>query len=178
MATLETNSAPRGGRRWPMIIIGMLAVHVAIMVACAMIATHDSSFAVVDDYYERAVNWDKSQAALRASQQLGWKLQIEPRQQIDPLGNRQIAFILTDASGNPIPNAQLSVQYFHDAHANQAQRVTLVADPGDSRRFTRTLPMRYAGIWEFHLIATANGQTFIADRTQKILNAAEGVAQR
>lgn len=170
MPTADAKPARRS--RWPWIIAGMLGVHMLIMAVAAVIATHDRSFAVVNDYYDRAINWDQSQALLRASQQMGWKIEIQAPQEIDPLGRRQTTFVLTDSAGREIPGAVLNVEYFHDAHASQPVHATLSPEPEDGRRFTERLPMRYSGVWEFHFTVTAERQTYVVDKTQMISNVA------
>src|SRR3569623_2033596 len=107
------------------------------MVGAVTIATHDKSFAVTPDYYQRAVHWDEEQAARRASEKLGWRVSIETAPQADPLGRRVVSVVLTDAQGQALPAAQLDVTYFHDAHANEPQTLKLTPDPDDARRFTQ-----------------------------------------
>jgi nitrogen fixation protein FixH len=155
---------PKNSRRWPLIIVGLLAVHVTLMLTAAAIATRDRSFAVLPNYYENAVNWDKTRAAMESSRELGWKLQINPAAAIDPHGSRQVAILLTDAQGQPIPNAKLDLTYYHHAHANEAASVTLSAtEPG---RFATNLPMRYDGFWQFKAKVEAGGKTFVTDLSQ------------
>src|SRR6185312_1433297 len=169
VSTTESTPVSRASsRRWPLIVISLLVAHVAIMLTATLIATHDKSFAVVGNYYERAVNWDKSREMLRASRQLGWQVQIHPSPQIDPLGRRAVTFILTDSAGQSIDNAVLNVEYFHDSHASEVQNVTISRESADGRRFTRLLPMRYEGAWEFLITATGEGKSFVADVPQSI----------
>jgi nitrogen fixation protein FixH len=161
-------------RRWPLIVLSLLAGHVAIMLVAVVIATHDKSFAVVSNYYDRAVNWDQSQAILRASRELGWHVQIVPATQTDPMGRRQVTFVLTDSAGRAIENAMLNVEYFHDSHASEVQNATISPTGGDGREFTQLLPIRYQGAWEFHVTVTGNGKSFVADIPQIVLNANVG----
>lgn len=52
--------------RWPVIVVGMLLVHVLAMATAVVIAVK-SPYQVVPNYYERAVNWDKERAASPAA---------------------------------------------------------------------------------------------------------------
>lgn len=175
MKNLEAAAAPsaRPSRRsrWPWIIVGLLGSHVLAMVVAVTIAVHDRSFAVVPNYYQRAVNWDEQQAQLRASEKLGWKVEVEASGQVDPLGRRVVSFVLSDAQGHAIPGTTLEVEYFHDAHGDEDHVVKLTPDAADPTHFTSLLPMRYAGEWEFHFTAKSGDQTFIAKQTQTVSNA-------
>jgi nitrogen fixation protein FixH len=152
--------------RWPIIVISLLSVHLLLMLLVAAIATRDRSFAVIPDYYRNAIEWDQRQAQRRASEALGWKLTIEPSEQIDPLGRRAIRFTLTDAQGRRVEAAFLDVSCFHHAHARDVVRVTLSAtEPG---RFAATLPMRYPGFWQFDIKATARDQMFTTSITHYV----------
>ena len=167
----------KAGRKWPWIVVGLLSVHVAGMVTAAMIATHDRSFAVVDNYYEKAVHWDQSQALLRASREMGWKVEIKASDRVDPLGRRRVDFVVTDAQGRAIPGAVLTVEYFHDAHGNETRKVTLSADGNDPTHFGAVLPMRYAGAWEYQVTVTAGDKTYVEKKTQTLTNAASSMLE-
>ena len=148
---------------WPWIVVGLLGVHVTLMAVAAAIATRDRSFAVVPNYYEKGVNWDKTQAEKRASEKLGWKLTIEPSAHPDAHGQRAVQIQLTDANGRAIPAAKVELDYFHDSHANEQRSTTLSLKGGKAEQ---TLAMPYTGFWEFHATATAEGKTFVATTTQ------------
>jgi len=155
---------PPGSLRWPIIVVSLLSVHLLLMVLVAAIAARDRSFAVVPNYYRNAVEWDRHQAQRRASQRLGWKIAIEPSERIDPLGRRAITFTLTDSQNRPVRAEFLDVSYFHHAHASETSKATLRATaPG---RFDTTLPLRYAGFWQFDIKTSVQGQTFTASITQ------------
>ena len=162
IATEESNKTKRRSP-WPWIIVGLLLCHVTLMVAAAAIATRDPSFAVVPNYYEKGVNWDKTQAEKRASDKLGWKLTIEPSTHPDARGQRTVQVGLTDAAGHAVSAAKIEFDYFHDSHANEQKNVTLALEDGKARQ---TLAMPYTGFWEFHATATAEGKTFVSTTTQ------------
>ena len=167
--TVNGKPSRKSSWRWPLILIGLLTGHATIMMVCVAIATNDKTFAVPPDYYGRAIHWDERQAALRASEQLGWKASVEAANEVDPLGRRIAAFRLVDASGNAIPGATMEVSYYHHAHGRDVQRLELkVADAADPRQFSGLFPMRYSGFWEFEFTAKAHGKTFVATTTQWI----------
>lgn len=171
---IETESHPTKRGRWPWIIVGLLGGHVLLMVVAVTIATHDRSFAVVPNYYQRALNWDQTQAEKRASEKLGWHVRVEASSQVDPIGRRTVSFVLTDADGKPLDHAVLDVEYFHHAHGDEEKQVKLTPDATDPSHFTVLLPMRYPGNWEFHFTVTAGGKTFVSGLTEYLHNEKAG----
>lgn len=159
--------------RWPAIIIGVLGLHFVLMTAVAVIASRDRSFAVTPNYYQKAIDWDKSQAELRASERLGWTLAIEPAPAVDPLGKRPVTLRLAQQDGTPIAGAQVEIEYFHHTHAHQVRRATIALDAAGTA--TQVLPMRYEGFYDFHVTARQADRRFVSTVTQYVSNAGKGV---
>ena len=57
---MNDNAVDKPSIRWPLIVIGLLLGHMAIMFVAVVLATRDhGSSAVIPDYYQKAVNWDR-----------------------------------------------------------------------------------------------------------------------
>ena len=153
--------------KWPLLVMALLGGHVAILVAVVVVATRDPSFAVTPNYYENAVNWDRSQAQKRASAKLGWKLEIVAADEADAKGRRAVTFALTDPTGAAIGNATLTVTCFHHARATEPTRLNMMT-AADGRAI-QLLPIRHAGFWDFQCNAVApDGRMFTATVTQYV----------
>jgi hypothetical protein len=169
-ASVATTRAVRSSRRWPLIIVALLAGHVLLMAVACTIAIRDKSFAVVPDYYGKALEWDQQKAEQLASTRLGWHVQVQAGRHIDAQGRRTIGFVVTDSDGKAIEGATLQTVYFHHARADQIQQVTLTADSNDPRRFPARLSMAAAGNWEFHFTVAARGQSFVSSAVEYLEN--------
>jgi nitrogen fixation protein FixH len=156
---------PASRRRWPMIIVGLLVGHTALMIAFVCIATRDKSFSVDPDYYGKAVHWDQSQAEQRASDALGWQATIRPEEVVDEKGERTVVFELTDANGAAVSAMAIDAVYFHHAHGNEVRKATFKSEPSDPRHFLARLPMSHTGTWEFHVTAHAGEKLFVKTMT-------------
>jgi hypothetical protein len=160
----------RNAWRWPLIVVTFLIGHVLLMAIACTIAMRDKTFAVVPDYYGRALEWDQQKSAKIASGKLGWHVEVQAGRQVDARGRRTVSFVLTGAKGKPVEGATLEAVYFHHAHADQIQHVTLTADSNDPRRFTAQVPMAFEGNWEFHFSVTARGQNFVSSTVEYLEN--------
>ncbi|MEL6544011.1 MAG: FixH family protein [Myxococcota bacterium] len=66
------------GNHWPWLLAGLLLSGVAMNIAMVLRASNDPSFAVEEDYYQKAVNWDEYREQLRKSEALGWQFTLNP----------------------------------------------------------------------------------------------------
>ena len=155
------DSAPprrrRGGNRWALIVVALLITHASAMIIAVLIATGDPSFAVVPDYYQKALSWDQRRAALRGSDSLGWTLVLKPGSVVDERRRRLVVAELHDAQGQPVAEPRLTLSYYHYSHGGQPGEAVLPSTgPG---RFAATIPMRWPGTW--HVEATVPDTAFL-----------------
>jgi nitrogen fixation protein FixH len=132
--------------RWPLFIISLLVLQVAVGVFFVWKATSDPSFAVEEDYYNKAVNWEAAQAQAQHNQELGWVIAetfLPPKiLGADPT----LEVRLTDVEGKPITGALLQVEAFHNVRAGHILRATL--DERGPGVYAAQLPMFRSGLWE------------------------------
>lgn len=148
----------------PAVVAGLLGGHVLFVVIAITLATSDRSFAVVPDYYQKAVDYDLHKAELAASEQLGWKAELLPGAEVDTRGRRDILVLLHDGSGDPVTNAVIGVSCYHLARAGDPQSFDLVEDmPG---RYVGRVRMQREGFWQFELSAERGADKFVADWKQ------------
>lgn len=129
----------------PALLLGSMLIGLGTL---AYIAIDDPSFALEPNYYDKAVHWDQSQAALRESQALGLELALAPLS-IAADGQITLELSVNVQGGAPFADAEVQVTAFPNAFAGQMQQLTLrEAAPG---RYTGVLPRGVAGLWELRL---------------------------
>lgn len=134
------------GSWWPPIIAGALAFHVISSLVVVYVATSDPSYAVEDDYYQKAVAWDEKRAQDRLNQNLGWSLEFGVTPPEKPGDQPTLEFTLLDADGGPLAGAAISVETFHNARGDDIVREVL-SDVGNGV-YRASLPMTRNGRWE------------------------------
>jgi nitrogen fixation protein FixH len=166
--------APRKPRhwKWPLIVVGLLLGHISIMITAVVLATSDKSFAVLPDYYQKAVNWDRSQADLRASEKLGWQVMLVPSPDVDPTGRRTLTLTLADSDGRPIGNADVEVSAYHQARPNEVIQATFHTDA--SGQASQVVTMRREGFYQIGITALAGTQRYVTAITPFVSNAKRG----
>jgi nitrogen fixation protein FixH len=155
-----------------MIVIGLLLGHILIMAVAVALATRGESSTVIPGYYQKALNWDRTQAALRASEKLGWTVALAPALDVDPLGRLNVVVNVTDAQGAAVAGAEVELSFVHLAHPAEVQHAQVRT--GEEGRAQATLTMRYEGFWQIEVTAKAHGETFVTVLSPFVSNARRG----
>lgn len=156
---------------WPGMVVALLGMSVLAVAITATFALSDPSFAVVPDYYNKALRWDEDAALQHKSDALGWSDTVEFGARDDSTTMRQLIVTITDTAGDPIESANLSATVFHPSRSNDIQNVA----------FEETEPGRYVGVfeptrigfWEIKLRATRGEEVFL-DHQQRWLMSLSG----
>jgi nitrogen fixation protein FixH len=157
---------------WPLIVVGLLLGHLSIMVTAVVLATGDKSFAVLPNYYDKAVNWDKNQAELRASEELGWQVTVIPSADVGPTGHRGLTVSVADAAGQPVADAVVDLTWYHHKRPNELLKAAFHTDRAG--RAAETVVMRGEGFYQVNVTATAGGRRFVTVLTPFVSNAKRG----
>ncbi len=165
-ATTDPPGQPGRWWVWPAIVVGLLLMNVTMCFTAVYLSQLDRSHAILPDYYQRAVDWDRSAAARRASAALGWTAAFSFGDAVSILGERAVTLHLTDRDGRPVDDADVRLHYFH--HARGAERFDGRLNRLSPGVYIASLPMRRAGLWEFEIVAARGDQTFLDTQQQRI----------
>jgi len=154
------------GRLWPWIIAGALALHVVGSLVMVFVATSNPSYAVEEDYYQKALHWNDKRAQDRANEELGWILDIEAHPAATPAGEPTLEVRLTDAGGEPVDGAVMTVETFHNTRADDILSDRL--DPVGEGVYRTTLPMRHNGRWELRFTVDHGQNHFTHTETRHL----------
>jgi len=146
------------GLGWPIAISLVLAITVGANLLLLRIATEPNAYATEPDYYRKAVAWDSTAAAERASTATGWTCDAA----FAPHGKTlELTIRLADASGAPVDGAALHVTAIHNLAAATPSELAGVARGAGT--YTATLPVARAGLWELRVAASRGKERFAAD---------------
>ena len=142
--------------RWPAVIIGALALHVIVSLVTVWIATSNPSYAVEEDYYQKAIHWDEKRAqdGLTA-EAYRYAVTGEPA---------ALDLVATDGSGKPLAGATVTVETFHNTRAGEILRARMVTD--HDGRCSATLSARRTGVWEFRFSIEHESDRFTQTETR------------
>ena len=155
------------GSLWPWIIAGALALHVVGSMVMVFVATSNPSYAVEEDYYQKALHWDDKRAQDRTNEELGWFVELAVRPAAKPDEKPALEVRLADAGGEPLDGAVVAVETFHNAHADDILRARL--DAVGEGVYRTTLPMRHNGRWELRFTITRGTDRFTHTETRHLV---------
>lgn len=147
----------KAGQGWkyaPWIILGAASVGWYVMVRAAL---DDPGFALEENYYQKASNWDETSQLLRASEELGHRLLPLQFQRVGSEARLQVQ--LTDAKGQPLTGRELQVQAFPNARAQDIQEVRL-QEVGEGI-YAGQLARPRLGLWELRWSAAQGEERWV-----------------
>lgn len=147
------------GAVWPWVIAGALALHVVASLVVVFFATSDPSYAVEEDYYQKAIDWDLKRAQDRTNEFLGWLLEFDVAPPERPGDQPRLEVTLADGEGNPLTGATVAVEAFHNSRSGDILR-TVLAPADEPGVYRATLPMRHNGRWELRFTVDQGGRQF------------------
>lgn len=173
---METNECASGGaktrRRVPRtlwLVFGLLGMNFAIVGTTITLATRDMHFAVEPDYYQRAVDWDVSQAEIARSEALGWRVTVSAAEARSAAGMRTLTVRIVDARGDALEGAVVDGIAFHHGDASRRAAVTLLErGPGV---YQGEVGLLDAGLHEVRLVVQRGEERFVASARQDWLSA-------
>jgi hypothetical protein len=154
------------GSLWPWIIAGALALHVVASLVVVFVATSNPSYAVEEDYYQKALHWNDKRAQDRTNEELGWILNLTVRPAATPGEEPTLEVHLADAGSEPIDGAVVAVETFHNARADDILRASL--DAVGEGVYRTTLPMRHNGRWELRFTVDRGREHFTHTETRHL----------
>ena len=172
VGTLERGAlnaaAPAGEAKarlvWVGVIVAFLVGQVVLCAVAAVLATGDPSFAVVPGYHDRALRWDETVAEQRASEALGWAVEVAPDTTADVIGRREVTITLRDAASRPVENAAVRATLYHHARAGEPHSVAF-RPTEQAGVYAAVAEMRRPGLWQFRVEATRADERFAVERT-------------
>ncbi len=150
--------------RWPAFIAGALALQVIASLVTIYLATSNPSYAVEDDYYQKALAWNAKRAQDRRNLKLGWTLTYEVEPATTAGDQAALSVVLTDTDGSPVDGALLELEAFHNARADDVLRARL--DGHGDGRYSTSLPMTRRGVWEVRFVAERGEDRFTHTETR------------
>jgi nitrogen fixation protein FixH len=148
----------RAARLWPLAVSAVLAVTVGANAVVFYLARDPGAAVVEPDYYRRAVRWDSTLAARRASAALGWTVSAA----LGPLstGSRgtELAVRLADRDGRPLAGALVRAVLLHNRDAEHPLTAALV--PRGAGLYVARLPLERTGRWEVRLEVVRGAERF------------------
>lgn len=154
------------GWYWPYLLVLFMLGGIVPGIVLVAVAIDDPSFAVEENYYEKALAWDQQQKERRESRALGWAFEVAVQNDAMMPGFRRVGVVVRDREGAPIENCDVALETFHNARA--ADRLRVALDPLPGAAHAASVPMRRAGLWELRFAAQCGEKRFVDTLTREL----------
>lgn len=158
---------------WPWLVVALLALMATMMGVLFYSAVGDPSHVVVEDYYDKAIHWDQTQAQNTLDTQLGWRVELQFREVPAELAvdqgagkpNTLVVVQLVDSLNRPLDSLSVHLRAFFSARAGHVFEADLRPVEGGYGAAFRLGP---PGIWEFQLEARRDSTLFTWSGTRML----------
>lgn len=141
--------APKPNSRWALVPVGLLVCSVIGLSWMAIVAVRDPNFALERNYYQKAIDWDQTQAQAADNQRLGYRFSLPPAVRFDKLGRASVSVRIVDRAGHPVSGARLVAEAFPNAYSDRIVQLSFREDePGN---YSAPVSEGCAGLWELRL---------------------------
>jgi nitrogen fixation protein FixH len=123
-----------------------------------IVATHDSSFALEPDWYQKGLHYEQTAQQQRENSRLNWSVQIDVSRPLTGTNQRNVTCTVADPAGKPVNNATVDLVAF--AHLRANNRTSSVLMPQDGGIYRGTMAFEDPGLWEFRLVITRGAEIF------------------
>ena len=154
------------GSLWPVIVAGALAFHVVASLVVVFIATSDPSYAVEEDYYQKALHWNDKRAQDRMNDSLGWSIEFSVDPPAKPGDQPTLEARLQDGHASPLNDATISLEAFHNARSGDIVRIDLT--PAGDGIYRASFPADHNGRWELRFTIDHGGEHFTYSETRHL----------
>lgn len=153
---------------WPVLIVALLGLNIAVVAVTVIAATSDPSVAVEPDYYQKALTWDEERGERRDPTEDGLEVAVQLQPSPDRLTRGQVVVAVTNQSER-VEHAQIDAEVFH--YARSGERQSLKLDELQPGVYVAAADLRRNGNWEVRLRMMVNGQTYLFTRPTEMYGA-------
>lgn len=155
------------GALWPWVIGGALVLHVVVSLGVVFFAASDASYAIEEDYYDKAINWDKKRAQDQLNDELDWSLAFAVAPPAVPGERPKLDVRLADANGESLTGATIALETFHKASSGDIIRIAIPPSE-EAGLYTASPEMRRNGLWELRFTVDHGGDHFTYNETRHL----------
>ncbi len=97
---------------WPVFILSLIGIHIVSVVTMVVVATHDRSFAVEPDFYQKGLHYEQTLDQRRENARLGWTAKLEVGRPLSGSNVRNVVCRLSDRDEKPLDDAKIDMVAF------------------------------------------------------------------
>jgi nitrogen fixation protein FixH len=147
---------------WPGAIVALLLLGIGSAFTILIASRSDGGAQVIENYYERAVDWDAEADRQAASARLGWTLHIQVASVANGNPLRDVEATVRDREGTPVAGLVGTLRLSRPQHARPVAELPLAPVPDQPGSYRQAMPIDAPGLWDFQILARRDTSHFQA----------------
>lgn len=146
---------------WPAFIILLFAGAIFGTFFMMWLAQRDGGPQVIEDYYSKAVDWDKTMADRAAGDALRWQVNVSIRPPEPGQDRPTLTLACSDSTGAPVRGLAGTVRLLRPQFAEALFETALAEDPETPGTYRQLVPINRPGLWDIQLEASRDDARFL-----------------
>ena len=146
---------------WPLFVVGLLVLGVTYSMWVVFASRSDGGVQIIENYYEKAVDWDNRQKIIQASEAMGWHVEITPEQASSLLPAGGLRVIFKDSAGLLLEGLTATVKASRPQTTRVIREMELQSVSGAPGEYFHQFPEMGPGLWDFEITADKDTLKFV-----------------
>ncbi len=146
---------------WPLSVIGLLVLGVGWTMSVMFASRSDGGVQVVENYYEKAIDWDNTQKLMQQSEALGWQVELSVQRASAAVPEGGLRVIFKDSAGQEIDGLTASVKATRPQTTRVIREMNLQSVVDMPGEYFQTFPEIQPGLWDFEISAHKDSLKFV-----------------
>jgi nitrogen fixation protein FixH len=144
---------------WPGIVIALFVAGAVSTFSMVWVAASDGGAQVVDNYYEKAVDWDRTAARYEASRALAWHVNLGVSPSSDGQ-TRELLVAITDSLGVPVSGLTGTIRLSRPQFTAPIGEIDLSENPDVPGTYRQSVSGLRAGLLDVEIDAAMDSLSF------------------
>ena len=149
---------------WPGLVITLLLSSVVWWVGMLFVAKSGGGPQIVDDYYQKSVDWEETEALRQAAKNSGWDVELD----WSVGGGERLGLYVVDRHGEPVDGLDGSVELYRPERAGAVDTGSLESVDGQPGRYVVDVAATRAGLWDIIIAAKRHQKAYRFELRQEV----------
>ena len=145
---------------WPIMVVSLLLLNVSIVLVTLFLARSDGGAQVIENYYEKGVEWDVQAAVRASSDALGWEADVILIKDNVVPGFCTLEVAIQDSDGYGVEGLIGSFILFRPQKARPVLEMPLLPDVNRPGLYYQMVPFQDSGLWDIELFLRKTDMVF------------------
>lgn len=151
---------------YPGMVIGLLTMSVGFVVTTVVAAHSDGGPQVVENYYQKSVNYEEIKALREAAESTGWSVEVENLAEAG--GGQPLLVDVVDKKGRPVTGLEGTLELRRPELAAAVGASKLTPVDGEPGRYEAGVAPGRRGLWDIEIKVDKGSATYLFETREEL----------